>query len=473
MSKRTPEEVQAVTVADLMGLHVLVLGAGVTGRALTEFCQSHGAQVSTLDDQAEGALRSLPDLFGLALISPGWRRDHPLTQEIIDRGIPLLSEIDFAWEMKRHLAPHQRWIALTGTNGKTTTIQMVESIIKDAGLAGVACGNVGRTVIESISPEIELLAIELSSFQIHWSERARFEAVVLLNISPDHIDWHGSFEAYRDAKLKLITLADRALINLSDATLSRAWPALQVEKPSRLIPFHSGSPASGEIGLIEELIVDRALVADPKQAEVLIEITSLPSQAPHNISNAMAAAALAKMVGVEADAIISGLSRFDFDHHRLEVIGEFGGVKWVDDSKATNPHAAMAALFAHTSVIWIAGGLAKGASMDELVRATASRIRAAILIGRDAPLIRSALESVNPGMKIVDVVPEPGAQGEAIGGSVMRRAVSYAKSLASRGDTVLLAPACASMDQFTSYVERGELFQEAVGELVFNESGGA
>ena len=456
--------VGSITIDALRGLDLVIVGAGVTGKALHDFALSHGALVSMVDDRVDDALRSLPERCALAIISPGWRPDHPVIEEIRARGIPHLSEIDFAWEMKRQIAPEQRWIGLSGTNGKTTTIQMVENIMRSAGVAGVACGNVGRTVIESITPEIDILAIELSSFQIDWSELPRFEAIALLNISPDHIDWHGSFDRYRDAKLKLISLSKRSFINISDATLSRSWPELTTASNSDLIPFHLGSPASGEIGLVEDLIVDRALVDDPMHAEVLVEVAVLPSSASHNVSNAMAAAALSKAIGIGADAITRGLATFVLDQHRLQVIGESKGVTWVDDSKATNPHAAMAAIFSFPSVIWIAGGLAKGASMDELVRATSSRVRAAILVGRDAPLIRAALEELNPSVKIVEV-------GATQGREVMREAVTFAKNLASRGDTVLLAPACASMDQFTSYKERGDLFQGAVKELVLSEGG--
>lgn len=463
----TMEPGSEIDLRRLEDLHVLVIGAGVTGRALADFVAMRAASVEVLDERAEGALRDLPKVVDLAIVSPGWQPNHPIITELKSREIPTLSEIDFAWQMKQMMAPSQRWIALTGTNGKTTTIQMVENIMRSAGVAGVACGNVGRTVIESLDPEIEVLAIELSSFQIHWSQQARFEAIALLNISPDHIDWHGSFDSYRDAKLKLVAMSERALINIGDATLSRAWPELERSNSSALIPFHLGSPAAGEIGLVEDLIVDRALVTDPNQAEVLVELDSIPSKAPHNLSNAMAAAALAKMVGINPEAISQGLNSFVLDHHRLERVAEVGDVLWVDDSKATNPHAAMAALLAHTSVIWIAGGLAKGASMDELVRATSSRIRAAILIGTDAPLIRNALLDARPELKIVDL----GADVLS-GKEIMRKVVTVAKNLASRGDTVLLAPACASMDQFTSYAERGRLFQEMVQEIVRDESRG-
>lgn len=447
--------------ADLSRSSILVVGAGVTGMALHDFCASRGAKVAILDERANGAVREIPSGIDLAIVSPGWRSDHPLIEELRVRKIPIISEIDFAWRMKREIAPNQRWIAVTGTNGKTTTIQMVQQIFKSAGIAGIACGNVGRTVIESIDPRFEILAIELSSFQIAWSHESEFDVIAILNISPDHIDWHGSFEAYRDAKMKLISLSRRALINIGDATLSRAWPDLKEKRG--VIGFHLGTPGAGEVGLIEDLIVDRAMVADPMSAEVLVEIESLPSKAPHNIANAMAAAMLAKSVGIPHEAIASGLHSFSLDHHRLEVVGEFAGVRWVDDSKATNPHAAMAALISFESVIWIAGGLAKGAAMDELVRATHSHIRAAILIGRDAPLIREELKKVKPEMKMVEV--EPTLRGK----DVMEKVVVYAKNLASKGDTVLLAPACASMDQFASYAERGELFQRSFRELVLGE----
>ena len=451
---------------ELSGQSILIVGAGVTGRALSDFCSSHGAKVSLLDERAEGALREVPEGIDLAIVSPGWRPDHPVIDRLRSGSVRIISEIDFAWQMKQKLAPRQRWIALSGTNGKTTTIQMVESIFKSAGIRGVACGNVGRTVIESITPEFDYLAIELSSFQIHWSDLARFEVVALLNVSPDHIDWHGSFDAYRDAKLKLISLANKALINVGDATLSRAWPELGSHHPEvKLIPFHLGTPAAGEIGLVEDLIVDRAMVADPMSAEVLVEVARLPSKAPHNLCNAMAAAALARSIGIEEPEIGKGLANFSLDHHRLQVVGDFSGVLWVDDSKATNPHAAMAALFSFPSVIWIAGGLAKGAEMDELVRATSSRIRAAILIGTDAPAIRRALEAEKPGLKIVEV--DRALRGRA----VMDQVVTFAKNLASKGDTVLLAPACASMDQFASYAERGQMFQDAIFELVSESKG--
>ena len=448
--------------ADLSGRAILVIGAGVTGRALRDFCVGRGATVSLLDERAEGAVREIPEVVDLAIVSPGWKSEHPIIKELKERSIPLLSEIDFAWRMRKVIAPDQRWIALTGTNGKTTTIQMVESILHSAGIRGVACGNVGRTVIESIDSELDLLAIELSSFQIAWSNEAVFEEIAILNISPDHIDWHGTFEAYRDAKLKLISLSKRAFINIGDATLSRAWPGLQ-ESGKKVIGFHLGTPGVGEVGLVEELIVDRALVSDPMSAEVLVEVDQLPSRAPHNISNAMAAAMLAKAIGVSNEAISRGLKSFVLDEHRLQFVGEFSGVRWVDDSKATNPHAAMAALIAFPSTIWIAGGLAKGAKMDELVRATHSHIRAAILIGTDAPLIREALKKVKPDLKIVEV--EPSLRGK----DVMEKVVLFAKNLASKGDTVLLAPACASMDQFSSYKERGDFFQSAIRELVAGE----
>ena len=181
--------------SEFEGKNFLVIGAGVTGRALFDFITRHGYPVEIIDERDSTAKRDIPQGIDgektIAVVSPGWRMDHPLIEELRRLRVHVLSEIDFAWKVKATLAPHQKWIALTGTNGKTTTIQMVESIFKASGVNGVACGNVGRTVIESLENGFDVLAIELSSFQLAWSDLPRFEAVALLNIAQDHIDWHG------------------------------------------------------------------------------------------------------------------------------------------------------------------------------------------------------------------------------------------------------------------------------------------
>lgn len=451
--------------SEFEGKNFLVIGAGVTGRALFDFITRHGYPVEIIDERDSTAKRDIPQGIDgektIAVVSPGWRMDHPLIEELRRLRVHVLSEIDFAWKVKATLAPHQKWIALTGTNGKTTTIQMVESIFKASGVNGVACGNVGRTVIESLENGFDILAIELSSFQLAWSDLPRFEAVALLNIAQDHIDWHGSFESYADAKMKLFHLSKLALVNISDATLAKSFQLLKERAPHvKVVAFHLDTPGPGELGLVEEILVDRAFVPDQSEAIELSLASDLPSDAPHNLLNSLAAAGLARALQIEPSAIATGLRGFSLDHHRLELILDQDGIAWIDDSKATNPHAALSALFSFDRIIWIAGGLAKGASMDELARAAHRRIEAVILIGTDAPLIKAAMLREKPQLKIVET--DPGLRGKEL----MRHVVTVAKALASSGHTVLLAPACASMDQFTSYAERGEAFSDAVRELV-------
>jgi UDP-N-acetylmuramoylalanine--D-glutamate ligase len=367
-------------------------------------------------------------------------------------GVEILSEIDFAWQVKQVLAPSQKWIALTGTNGKTTTIKMVESIFKAAKINGAACGNVGETVIAAVCAKkpLDYLAIELSSFQIHWSNLPKYESVAVLNIAEDHIDWHGSFEAYAQAKLKLLKHSNKVILNKADSELSR-------RTSSDLITWFSlDTPNAGELGVVENLLIDRAFSASPSQANEIAELVDITPAVPHNVLNALAAAALALSIGIKYEDIKIGLKNFSPDHHRMELVLSKNEINWIDDSKATNPHAAAASLLSNFKVIWIAGGLAKGASMSDLVKRCASRIKAVILIGEDRELIAKAIGDYSPKIEVVRVNQISDAK------TLMNDVVSAAIKLAQPGDTVLLAPACASMDQFDSYVQRGQLFTQAV-----------
>ena len=440
---------------------VAVLGGGVTGSAIGRFLDSRGIEwdlydekASTISGKVAGTTTSDPSRYGLAVVSPGWRKDHPMVAQFRASGVQILSEIDLAWLVKCEIAPTQRWIALTGTNGKTTTIQMLESILKTSDLTGIACGNVGEPVISTLmsDPTLEILALELSSFQIEWSELPHFEASAILNIAEDHIDWHGSFDEYASAKMKLLALSDLTILNASDSEVAMRSTAFRGEK----IFYSLDTPVPGELGLVEELLIDRAFGADPQEAHVLAELADIKPQVPHNVSNALAAAGLARAVGISHEQIAKGLASFSLDHHRLELIEEENGIQWINDSKATNPHAAIAGILSHTSVIWIAGGLAKGATMESLVKRAAPRLKAALLIGTDRELIATALALHAPAIPIYRI------DGEGTPESLMKAIVSKAQELATTGDAVLLAPACASMDQFTSYAHRGELFATAV-----------
>lgn len=445
----------------LSSKRIAVVGAGVTGSAVQEFLASRNISSDLIDEKVNGARGSIDDRYDLAVISPGWKKDHPLIAKLQSAGTEIIGEIDFAWRVKCEIAPHQKWVGLTGTNGKTTTVQMIESIFQASNRAAIACGNVGVPAITAVSrnPPYDFLALELSSFQLDWSHEARYEAAALLNIAPDHIDWHGSFDAYAEAKLSLLRASQIAIINADDPE-ARARTTTLASQDSGAIQYSLQTPAPGEIGLVENLLVDRAFSASSNEAQVFAELTDITPTVPHNVSNAMAAAALALAIGIPHEEVQQGLAKFVLDRHRLEIVGQADGVTWIDDSKATNPHAAMAALLSQLQSVWIAGGLAKGASMDELIARCASRIRGAILIGQDRELIATALRTHAPEIPIVMIDMKSDAR------NLMIDVVTAAATLAQEGDCVLLAPACASMDQFKDYKERGELFAQAVREKI-------
>ena len=442
-------------VQSLAGKNCLVIGAGVTGMACQKALVNFGANSKLFDEKVKAGadiVNEIPSGVELAIISPGWRDDHLVISKLRSDRVEILSEIDFAWQVKQVLAPSQKWIALTGTNGKTTTIKMVESIFKAAKINGAACGNVGETVVAAVCAKkpLDYLAIELSSFQIHWSNLPKYESVAVLNIAEDHIDWHGSFEAYAQAKLKLLKHSNKMILNKSDSELSR-------RTSSDLITWFSlDTPNAGELGVVENLLIDRAFSASPSQANEIAELVDITPTVPHNVLNALAAAALALSIGIKYEDIKIGLKNFSPDHHRMELVLSKNEINWIDDSKATNPHAAAASLLSNFKVIWIAGGLAKGASMSDLVKRCASRIKAVILIGEDRELIAKAIGDYSPKIEVVRVNQLSDAK------TLMNDVVSAAIKLAQPGDTVLLAPACASMDQFDSYVQRGQLFTQAV-----------
>jgi UDP-N-acetylmuramoylalanine--D-glutamate ligase len=453
---------------DLKDKKVLVLGAGVTGLASARALIARDADVTIVDDtvttDSEFSILKPSEVsvseFGFLLISPGWKESHPLIQKAQAAEIPLLNEIDLAWAIKEERSPGQKWLALTGTNGKTTTVEMTAAALRAGGVHAVACGNVGKTVIECVdsAEPYDVLVLELSSFQLHWLQRAEFVASAILNIADDHTDWHGSFESYAQAKLSILDRSMTAILNGDDkevVTRTTHWNGRKV--------FYSlDTPGPGEIGVVEELLVDRAFVSDPQEASMIAEIADVKPTVPHNVSNALAAAGLARTVGVSHEAIGKALSEFTLGRHRIEIVAEDNGITWIDDSKATNPHAATASILSALSVIWIAGGLAKGADVSTLVARSHPRIKAAVLIGTDRALFASALAEHAPHVKVIEIDPPSDYQRGGASNSFMEAIVAAAQSCAVTGDTVLLAPSCASMDQFVSYADRGDRFADAV-----------
>ncbi|CAN2192700.1 MurD UDP-N-acetylmuramoylalanine-D-glutamate ligase [Candidatus Nanopelagicaceae bacterium] len=453
----------------LDGKRILVAGAGVTGSACARALEKRGSLVTIVDEKVtalDGFTVITPSRvdfanFDLLLVSPGWREDHPVVLAARAARIALINEVDLAWSLK---APGQKWLALTGTNGKTTTVELAAAMLRSGGLAAVACGNVGTTVIEVVESveKYDYLVLELSSFQLHWLEDAEFVSSAVLNIAQDHLDWHGSFDAYASDKLSILDKSMTAILNSQDGEIVTRTTHWQ----GRKVFFSLDTPSPGEMGVVEELLVDRAFVADPQEAAMICELVEVTPTVPHNVSNALAAAGLARTVGVSHEAIRSAITEFAPGRHRIETVLERDGVTWINDSKATNPHAASAAIMSALSVIWIAGGLAKGATMGELVERIKSRVRLAILIGEDRELIADALTEHAPDIEIIRIdTPSQYSKG-GDNNALMEMVVRAAKERANSGDTVLLAPACASMDQFVSYSDRGDRFRTAVEKVV-------
>lgn len=443
---------------EFAGKKVLILGGGVTGSAVAKIIEELGSLVHIADEKppTDFAIHPIDDLenlnYDLTIVSPGWKPNHPLVQALQNKKVRITNEVDIAWHFRNLHQPNQKWIAITGTNGKTTTTELTAAMLNASGIASAACGNVGTTVIETLfsDKKYDVLVLELSSFQIHWMQDPEFSAAAILNIADDHTDWHGSFEEYTRAKTKLLTHTDIGIINGQDQHLVQSVSGWS----GRKIYFGLDTPSHGQLGLVEELLVDRAFTIDPSEAGAICELNDIQPTVPHAVANTLAAAGLARAVGADLESIATAVKGFKPGRHRIELVLEKNGIRWVNDSKATNPHAAQASLFSTSKSIWIAGGLAKGAEFKELVEKTKNRIKTALLIGTDRELI--ATELAIHGIEFYRI------DGE----NVMESAVLKARELAEAGDTVLMAPACASMDQFKNYADRGDQFVAAVKKFV-------
>ena len=433
---------------DWEGLPVTVAGAGVSGTAAARVLKDLGARVTVVDDRTTElddfpVQRTLPEELALVVTSPGFRPTVPMLVEAASRGVEVIGEVELAWRLRGPGAAP--WLALTGTNGKTTTVKMLEAMLTAAGHRTVAAGNVGLPLLEAVLDSYDVLAVELSSFQLHWSSTVRPQTGAILNLADDHTDWHGSFQEYALAKARIFD-ADVSLGNADDEVVR----TLLNRARGKRVAFTLQSPRAGEVGVVEHLLVDRAFPDVPGEATELADLSDISVPGAHNVANALAAGAMARSFGVPATAVRDGLRAFVPEGHRNALVAELDGVAWVDDSKATNPHAAAASLAAYPSVVWVAGGLLKGAAVDDLVRGAAARLRAVVLLGTDRAVLRAALERHAPDVPVVEVA--------RLDTGAMQEAVAAARSLARPGDTVLLAPAAASMDCFTDYKQRGDLF---------------
>ena len=440
-------------------------------RRLTADLERLGATVQLGERSAQGAAllaEIAPRGLDLVVTSPGWRPDAPLLAAAAAAGIPVMGDVEFAWRLRPVLpgGGRQEWLAVTGTNGKTTTVRMLACMLAAAGYRAIAVGNVGTSVVDAVTAAspCPVLAVELSSFQLHWSSTLVPFAAVVLNVAGHHLDWHGDIESYAADKGRIYAPGTVAVFNADDARTRQL--AAAATGPARVVAFRRDAPGPGELGVAGGFLVDRAFgdgafgdgasgdgVGDGVR---LAAVSDVRPAAPHNVADALAAAALARAYGAAPGAVRAGLRAFQPDPHRISLVAQVRGVDYVDDSKATNPHAAAASLAAYPSVVWIAGGLFKGADSDveALVDAAAPRLRGVVLLGVDRAKIRDALARHAPDVPVVE------AAGTDTG--VMDRVVAEAARLAVPGDTVLLAPAAQSFDIFRDYPARGDAFAAAV-----------
>ncbi|GAB2930145.1 UDP-N-acetylmuramoyl-L-alanine--D-glutamate ligase [Streptomyces mayteni] len=464
--------------AGFAGRRITVAGLGVSGESAARALAGLGAEVTVVDggdgerqrataaelaaagvETRLGDGATLPKGTELVVTSPGWRPDSPLFAAAAANSVEVVGDVEIAWRLRGlNGAKPAPWLAVTGTNGKTTTVRMLAAVLAAAGLRTAAVGNIGDPIIDAVlaDPPYDVLAVELSSYQLHWAPSVRPHSGAVLNLAPDHLDWHGSMAAYAAAKGRVYEGNEVACVyNAADPATEALVREADVVDGCRAVGFTLGTPGLSQLGVVDGILADRAFVPDRReQAQELAEITDVDPPAPHNIANALAAAALARAYGVPPHAVRDGLRAFRPDPHRVERVAEVGGVTYVDDSKATNPHAAAASLAAYDPVVWIAGGLAKGATFDDLVATAAGRLRGVVLIGADRGLIAEALTRHAPDVPVVDL--------DRTDTGAMAAAVHEATRLARPGDTVLMAPACASMDMFTNYNVRGDVFAAAV-----------
>lgn len=472
--------------ADWRGLRVVVFGLGVSGFSVADTLAELGADVMVIAEKAASDQLEILDVIGvrhvtgsaaaglppavvefapeLVVTSPGVRPDNVLINWAIDNEVDVWVDIELAWRVRDKLPKVAPWICVTGTNGKTTTVQLVEAMANASGIRAVACGNIGTPVLDVIrDPDgFDLLVVELSSFQLHYLGEISPISSAVVNVAEDHLDWHGSFDNYSSIKGKVYENTQIACVyNVQDSTTEKLVENADVIEGARAIGFSLGAPGKSQVGYVEELLCDRAFLEE--RADQALEIATIEDISqigvvtPHLLANVAAATALARSVGIAPAEIRDAIINFRLDAHRIEVIGESSEIRWVDDSKATNPHAAAASLSSFDSCVWIVGGLLKGVDISDLVAKNRQKLRAAVIIGKDRELVLQAFSNQAPEVQVLEVTAESGA-------AVMLSAVELASQVALPGDVVLLAPAAASMDQFKDYADRGSLFASAVRE---------
>ncbi|QGU07808.1 UDP-N-acetylmuramoylalanine--D-glutamate ligase [Corynebacterium occultum] len=460
-----------------LNARVLVAGAGVSGTGCAVLLADLGVDLDVADDNADslakmssttqgraGAIsvataRENLGEYSLVVTSPGWRPDSPLLLDAAAAGLEVIGDVELAYRLDRAgvFGDPRTWLVVTGTNGKTTTTAMLEAMMSQGSRRALAVGNIGVAVADAlIDPErVEILVAELSSFQLHWSSQLIPDAGLLLNLAEDHLDWHGDFLEYARAKAKVLQ-GEVAVIGADDPRVVEiAAEVIPVDSRKHPIGFTLAEPAPGQFGVRDGQLIDNSTGENLRLAPV----EGIEPPGPAGVLDALGAAAIARSQGITPAQIAAALKSFRVAGHRGQVVHQARGVRFIDNSKATNPHAADSALAGLDSVIWVAGGQLKGAEIDDLIRTHAHRLRAALLLGVDAPLIEEALARLAPEVEVR-------CSREQDAGIAIHEVVGWAVELAQPGDTVVLAPAAASLDMFSGMAQRGDLFSAAAHEIM-------
>jgi len=434
---------------------VLVMGMGLTGASCARYFAARGIVAEFIDTREappgmDAILDVMPDAriqvgeqhsalrpaIERVVISPGFDMGASLLDEARARGLDIVSDIDlFVGECSAPI------VAITGSNGKSTVTSMFGEALSATGRTTAVGGNIGTPALDLLDGEADVIALELSSFQLERSRPVPAVAAVILNLSPDHLDQHGGMTAYRDAKARIYRDCRHAVVNRDEPELAGF-----VRRGTPVTTFGLDRPAAGQLGICRTARGECIAYGD----ELLISVDELPLIGRHNQSNAMAALALGAALGANLNGMAQALKRFHGLAHRMQIVSTAAGATWIDDSKATNVDAALASLAGiEDPVILIAGGDSKGASFSELAAALRDRSADVILFGQDARRMAEELA----GTCRLQVVAD------------MREAVGAAMQLIAPGHTVLLAPACSSLDMYRNFAERGNAFATAIGEI--------
>lgn len=465
-----------------LGLKAIVVGLGKSGFSVVDTLAELGVETAVVGKTAKPELVDLVGLIGskflasespevlselgfqpdFAVVSPGFSPSHPLVLELEEKGILIIGDIELAWRLRDKHEKVAEWIGVTGTNGKTTTTEMTQAMLLESGKRAIACGNIGVPILDAIRDPVgfDYLVVELSSFQLHYLGQISLHVAAFLNIAEDHLDWHGDFDSYWGAKAKIYQNAANVIVfNEQDSKTLEAAQQAEVAVGCRAVSFSLGVPAMSSVGYVEEFLVDRAFLSDRANTALevceIADIEQISPASSHLLTNAAAAATIARACGVEPIYVKQALRFFQLAPHRAQYLGQVNQVRFVNDSKATNAHAAEASLGASESVVWILGGLLKGVNPVPLITRHGAKLRGVVLLGAETELLEGLFSEHLPALPVVLA-----AKNDPMGS-----AVQLAFEISKPGDTVLLAPMAASMDQFLDYAERGDKFLEAVRTL--------